>query len=72
MVEAEHGALLASIGACIFDSIGPTLKDGTILAHGGWVGAIGPRQQITPPGGAEVIDLSGRWVIPRLVDSTKF
>ena len=60
---------LALAGARIFDGTGAALRDGVILIRGKRIAAIGPREQITLPDDARVIDLSGHWIIPGLIDA---
>ena len=60
---------LALAGARIFDGTGAALRDGVILIRGERIAAIGPREQITLPDDARVIDLSGHWIIPGLIDA---
>ena len=69
VAAAERAAPLALTGASIFDGTGAPPMDGIILLHGERIAAIGPRAEITLPDDARVIDLSGYWIIPGLIDA---
>lgn len=59
----------AIVGATIVTMQGDeVIKDGTIVVEGNRITAVGPRDQVTVPGGAQVIDAAGMTVIPGLVD----
>ncbi len=58
---------LAFTGATVWDGSGaPAIPDATILVRGGRILHVGPE---APPADATVVDLSGRWVIPGLVNA---
>ena len=44
------------------------IEDGTIVVDGPRIRAIGPSSQVTVPDGARIVDVSGKTVIPGLVD----
>lgn len=69
---AAHAAdtTLALLGATVVDVItGRPLPDRTLLIRGGDIVALGRRSEIAVPGGARVVDVTGKHVIPGLIDS---
>lgn len=82
-VQADLGALaklsssarmtpapkVAIIGATLEDSTGsPAVKDSVILIENGVITAAGPRDRVTVPADATVLDASGKFAIPGLWD----
>lgn len=47
----------------------PPIEDGTVLIEDGVITAVGPSGEVTVPGGALVVDATGRWVLPGFVES---
>jgi len=45
------------------------VKDGVVVIDGEWIVAVGGRGEVAVPDGAEVIDASGRTVLPGLIDA---
>lgn len=58
----------AYVGATVIDGIGRIITDAVLLEDGGHIVAVGPRDSVDVPPGADVVDLTGRWVIPGLID----
>ncbi|MFI5317348.1 MAG: amidohydrolase family protein [Myxococcota bacterium] len=58
-------AAIALVGATVHTGVGPPLEHATLVVDGARVVALGP--QVTPPAGAQVIDVSGKIVTPGLV-----
>jgi imidazolonepropionase-like amidohydrolase len=59
----------AYVGATLFDGTGrPPVSDAVILVADGRIEAAGQRDAVQVPRGAAVVDISGRWVIPGLID----
>ena len=56
-------------GARIHTVAGPVIENGTLVIDEGRIVEIGPSDKVTPPAGAKVIDVSGKVIIPGLVDS---
>lgn len=58
----------AYVGATIIDGSGRIITDAVLLEDGGHIVAVGPRDSVDVPRGAEVVELTGRWIIPGLID----
>ena len=60
----------AIVGATLIDGNGgPPLADGTIVWTGNRITAVGPRGSVAVPDGARVIEGTGKFVTPGLIDS---
>jgi imidazolonepropionase-like amidohydrolase len=60
----------AFIGARIIDGTGkPAIEHGTLIIRDGRVEAVGPSSRIKPPARAERIDLTGKTIMPGLVNA---
>ncbi len=67
--QAAGAQTVALVGATVFDATGTApMADAVVVLDGDRVAAVGPRDQVTIPDDAEVIDLTGRFVVPGLVD----
>ena len=66
-MPADH--LLALVGAHVLPIDAPAVEDGTVLVRGGRIEAVGPREEVQVPEGAQVVDASGTWLLPGLVDA---
>ncbi|HEX7378302.1 MAG TPA: amidohydrolase family protein [Pirellulales bacterium] len=66
---ALAGKPKAYTGAKIHTAAGKTFSPGTLLTQDGKILEVGPADQVAVPEDAERIDLSGKVVIPGLVDS---
>ncbi|MEP6914454.1 MAG: hypothetical protein ABJC89_02355, partial [Acidobacteriota bacterium] len=53
--------------ATLLTAAGPVIERGSILLQGGKVSAVG--QNVTAPPGAVVIDATGKWVTPGIIDT---
>ena len=62
--------IIALKGATLVDAEfdGP-IENGVILISDGQIIASGPASAVTIPEGAEIVDITGRWVMPGLVDA---
>ncbi|HXE58216.1 MAG TPA: amidohydrolase family protein [Gemmatimonadales bacterium] len=61
---------LALVGATVVDgSGGAPLRDVVIIVRAGRIDTIAPRGRVEIPKSAERIDLTGRWIIPGLIDA---
>ena len=57
-------------GATLIDGTGVLpIEQATLLIKGDIIEAVGPREAITIPAGAEVIDIHGKYLLPGLIDT---
>ncbi len=64
--EASEGPALLLRGASVMTAFGPTLERADVLVRGRLIEAVGP--DLAVPSGARVIEASGRWITPGLID----
>jgi imidazolonepropionase-like amidohydrolase len=57
----------AFTGATIMPVSGPPVMDGVLVVDGGRIVAVGPRATTEVPAGAEVVECSGKTIVPGLV-----
>ena len=58
------------IGGTLIDGTGAApVKDSVVLVNGEWITAVGKKGEIPIPDGAEIINASGKTVIPGLIDA---
>ncbi|HEU4647719.1 MAG TPA: amidohydrolase family protein [Gemmatimonadales bacterium] len=62
-------SVVAVRGGTILPMSGPEIRNGVLLIEGGKIAAVGPADRVTIPAGAQVIDASGKVVMPGLVDT---
>jgi imidazolonepropionase-like amidohydrolase len=61
---------LALVGATVIDGTGgPSLPDAAIVIRGGKVESVGSRAGFELPQRTSQVDVSGRWIIPGLIDA---
>jgi imidazolonepropionase-like amidohydrolase len=66
--QATSGRRLAIVGGTVIDGTGAAPRlDGVVLVEDGWITAVGDASAVDVTG-AEVIDATGRFVIPGLID----
>ncbi|MDX2177388.1 MAG: amidohydrolase [Candidatus Sumerlaeia bacterium] len=75
-LPAQHGGLdatgeraVAFTGATILTVSGEPLADGTLVLRNGLVEAVGPSASTTVPAGAAVVDASGKFIMPGIIDA---
>ena len=57
-------------GATLIDGTGrPPVHDSVVVVHGERIVAAGPRGAVRVPPGAAAVDLSGKWLVPGLIDA---
>ena len=66
--EADTGAVVYK-GARILTAAGPAIENGILVVQGGKIVAIGKKSELALPDPATVRDLSGKTIIPGLVDT---
>ncbi len=67
--DAPADKPLAFRGARILPATGAPIDDGVLVVQKGKIVAVGPKDQVTIPEGAEVRDAAGRVIIPGIVDT---
>ena len=67
-VEITPG-LRAFAGARIIDGTGATIENGVLVVRDGRIEAIGPSNALSVPADAEQIDVSGRTIMPGLINA---
>ena len=60
---------VAFVGATVYPIASAPIEDGTVIVQGGRIVAVGPSASLAPPAGAEVVDVSGKVIMPGLVDT---
>lgn len=65
----EADAVTAFVGARLIPIDGPEIPVGVLVVEGGEIVAVGTRREVRIPDGAEVIDVSGKVIMPGLVCS---
>ena len=65
----DSGAPVALVGARILPVSGPPIESGILVVHQGVIAHVGPLDSTPVPAGAEVHDVSGRVIVPGLVDT---
>jgi imidazolonepropionase-like amidohydrolase len=67
---ASSDSLIAIVGATVIDGNGGApLRDATIVVRGKRIAALGPRSTIQVPKGARVVDATGKFITPGLIDT---
>ena len=60
---------IALVGATLIDGLGgPPLPNARLLIRGREILAVGPSSRVGIPDGARMIDVSGRTLLPGLID----
>lgn len=68
--RAAGSGKTAYVGATVFDGTGaPVTRDAVLLVSDGRIEAVGPRADVRIPRGTETVDLTGRWIVPGLIDA---
>jgi len=63
---AAQEEVLALSGALVYPAVGPPIANATILVQGGKITGVG--RDLAIPVGARIVDLSGKEIIPGLID----
>ena len=67
--HANEGTI-AFVGATIIDGTdAEPLRDGVLVITDGRIRSVGPRGDVTPPPGAEVVDVRGKYIMPGLINA---
>lgn len=65
----RQDSTLAFVGARVLPIAGPPIEEGVLVVEDGRIAAVGDRRSITVPSGARVIDVTGKVLMPGLVDT---
>ncbi|MGH7587710.1 MAG: amidohydrolase family protein [Gemmatimonadota bacterium] len=69
-MDTEGGADTALVGATILDGTGgPAIDDGVLLFSGDTIECVGSRADCPVPDGAEIHDVTGKYLTPGLIDT---
>lgn len=66
---AVDSPLVAIVGGTVMTATGDILEDGVVVMQDGVLRAVGSRADVPVPEGAEIIDASGRFVTPGIIDT---
>ena len=67
--EPEEG-LYAFVGARVIDGSGnPAIEDAVLVVRDGRIEAVGPKSALPPPPTANQIDVTGKTIMPGLIDA---
>jgi imidazolonepropionase-like amidohydrolase len=65
----EPDGITALVGAVVWDGTGaPPIADAVVVMEKGTIAGVGPREGTPIPEGATVVDVSGRYIVPGLID----
>src|SRR5215510_10827183 len=67
---AAQERTIAIRGGTVLPISGPAIPNGTVVIRGGKVVAVGANVQV--PAGAEIVDASGKYVMPGVVDAASY
>jgi imidazolonepropionase-like amidohydrolase len=70
VAQPSATSVIAIVGADLIDGTGgPVVSDSTVVIRGDRIVAVGKRDMVKVPAGAEVIDAKGLTLVPGLIDS---
>jgi len=68
--DGPQTGVTALVGATVIDGTGNIPRgEAAVLVFGERIRAVGPLGEVVIPEGARVVDMSGKWIIPGLVDA---
>ncbi|MFO0710578.1 MAG: amidohydrolase family protein [Sandaracinus sp.] len=67
-LPALETPLVALVGGTVMTAAGQVIEDGVVVLDDGLIQAVGPRASVSIPQGARVIDATGRFVTPGVID----
>ncbi|SFA71473.1 Imidazolonepropionase [Cellulomonas marina] len=65
----RHRGTLAVVGGRVVPVVGEPVEGGTVLVVDGRITAVGAADEVAVPADAEVVDATGRWVLPGFVEA---
>jgi imidazolonepropionase-like amidohydrolase len=68
--QAQERAPIAIRGGTVLTMAGPPIRGGTVLIRGGKIAAVGANVSVPP--GATVVDATGKYVMPGLIDAMTY
>ena len=70
VVRPPATSVIAIVGARLIDGTGgPAITDSTVIIRGERIVAVGRRDAVKVPSGADVVDAKGLTLVPGLIDS---
>lgn len=67
--RAQDERATAYTGATVVNATGQTISDGVLVIRGGKIVAVGPRSTTRVPADAQVVDVTGKVIMPGIVDT---
>ena len=67
--KAQPARQTAIVGATVIDPSGAITPDATVLIQGNRIQEVGPRARVKVPEGTTVMDATGKFVVPGLIDA---
>lgn len=61
--------LIALVGGTVMTATGDIIEDGVLVMQDGRIAAVGPRSEVEVPNDAQVVDVTGRYVTPGIIDT---
>ena len=68
-VSEVESPSIALVGATLMTGTGEELADGVLVLGHGRIQSVGPRASVSVPEGAQVLDVSGKFITPGLIDA---
>jgi imidazolonepropionase-like amidohydrolase len=69
LARAQGERTVAYTGATVINATGQSIPDGVLVVRGGKIVAVGPRSSTRVPADAQVVDVTGKTIMPGLVDT---
>lgn len=69
-LQAQDKSVIAIKGGTVLTMAGETIADGTVVMWEGKIAAVG--KQVSIPAGAQIIDATGKYVMPGIIDAMTY